>query len=277
MSDGRAPGAVPWLRRLVVLMVVLVGVVAVGCGGGDNTSQGVVVEFGQSVPPGGGMVESFVVVRTEGGEEVEVWLPNDDAVWGAMSDASRTDDVTISYERDGESWVYVDVVGKEEAKSAQIVGDALPILEGSSDPAIGMSAPGIRAATLAGEGVEIDPADGVGRLVVFLAHWDPHGQKQVPVVVDWLADEPLPEGVELVAIATASKADASNYPPSEWLEREGLPGTLIEDDDAGSLASGYGVSGFPFWVAVGGDGTVVDRAAGEQSPDQLRAMVSGVS
>ena len=93
----------------LLAVAIVVTLLATGCGGG--TEQGTVVDFGQSVPAGGGMVQSYVVVESDGREEVTVWLPDDQAVWDAMMGAAGSPGSTNSeYEKDGDFWVYVDVV-----------------------------------------------------------------------------------------------------------------------------------------------------------------------
>ncbi len=97
-----------WPIPLIGIVMVLVALLAVGCGGGAK--QGLVVDFGQSLPAGGGMVQSFVVVQLDDGEEIDVWLPQDQTVWDAMMGAARTGSTTIEFKKDGEFWMYVDVV-----------------------------------------------------------------------------------------------------------------------------------------------------------------------
>jgi hypothetical protein len=66
-------------------------------------------------------------------------------------------------------------------------------------------------------------------------------------------------------------ASRPNYPPSEWLADEGWSSPVMAD--AGNQAAdAYGLSAYPFWVAVGADGRVIHRATGELSTTQLESL-----
>ena len=139
-----------------------------------------------------------------------------------------------------------------------IVGEALPRLEpGPSDPAVGSPAPGIT-----GETVSVSPGSNP-TIVLFLAHWCPHCQAEVPRLTDWVEANGMPEGIDVVAVATNSTPSQGNYPPSAWLEREEFPFPVIYDDEDSTAALAYGLSAFPFWVVLDSDGMVVDRFTGE--------------
>lgn len=155
----------------------------------------------------------------------------------------------------------------------EISGAALPELESpANDPAVGSPAPTVIGRTFDGTRVEIGN-DGTPKLLFFLAHWCSHCRREVPVVVDWLQENGMPEGVDLYAIATATSADGPNYPPSKWLEKEEWPVTTIADDDRSSVGTAFGVSGYPFFVAIDANGDVVARASGELPVAQIEAML----
>ncbi len=161
----------------------------------------------------------------------------------------------------------------EETAFAEIIGDALPVLT-APDPAAGAPAPQIVSQTLAGERVQIHPDDGTARVVVFLAHWCPHCRAELPRIVDWMGSNELPGDTEILAISTAVDATAPNYPPSAWLAEEGFAGTVLVDTPEGALAQGFGLSGFPFGVALAADGSVLARWSGELTEDQFGQMVT---
>lgn len=158
----------------------------------------------------------------------------------------------------------------ETAETAPVVvtGAALPRFS-DPDTAAGLTIPTVEASLLDGGTTTIGPGDGTPRLLAFLAHWCPHCQAEVPVVRDWLATDPLPDGVEVLAISTAVASNADNYPPSEWFAREDWPTPVLVDDGDGSIANAFGLPGFPYWVAVDADGVVVARAGGEIETAQL--------
>jgi cytochrome c biogenesis protein CcmG, thiol:disulfide interchange protein DsbE len=162
-----------------------------------------------------------------------------------------------------------------ETGFAETIGDPLPPLAGGIDPALGTSAPILRAASArTGEVIDILPDDGNVKMIGFFAHWCPHCQREVPEVVDRLEAEPLPEGVDMYAVSTAVDPGAPNYPPSDWFVREGWTGEVLVDTEDGRAATGFGLAGFPYWVVVDGDGTVVTRVGGELTDEQLDSLIA---
>ena len=106
-----------------------------------------------------------------------------------------------------------------ETGTVEIIGEALP-----PDESVGHVAPGFKAQpNTSAEMVEIQPDDGTIRLIGFFAHWCPHCQREVPRVAQWLNENGLPNGVEVVAISTSVREGTPNYPPSEWFEAEKWP------------------------------------------------------
>ena len=160
-------------------------------------------------------------------------------------------------------------VGTAEITDAQAAGDALPqYQQGANDPAVGRVAPEITGENFAGEQVTITPGDGTPKAISFLAHWCPHCQREVPTVVDWAEAGNLPEGVELIGVATGIDRNRPNFPPDAWFEREGWPGSDLVDGD-NSVARSYGLSNYPYWVLLDGEGNVVERWSGETTAEQL--------
>jgi cytochrome c biogenesis protein CcmG, thiol:disulfide interchange protein DsbE len=148
--------------------------------------------------------------------------------------------------------------------------DALP--ESGADPAVGVAAP-----TVTGEGFDSSPvsiAPGEGPMVVmFVAHWCPHCQREVPQVAKWVQDG-VASGVTLRAVATGTDAKLPNYPPSAWLEREGWTIPTLADDAATTAANAYGLTGFPFFVAIDASGKVKARTSGELTQEQFTALLA---
>jgi thiol-disulfide isomerase/thioredoxin len=153
---------------------------------------------------------------------------------------------------------------------------ALPAFVATSgDPADGLPIPEVHGTSFDGAPVAIT-ADGRPKLLLFLAHWCPHCQREVPAVQSWLDAGRLPAGVDLISIATAIDPNRPNYPPDAWLQREHwTPPVLV--DAGGSVAARYGLSAFPYWIAVDGGGQVVSRLTGELTPDQLDVLAGSVT
>jgi thiol-disulfide isomerase/thioredoxin len=152
-------------------------------------------------------------------------------------------------------------------------GTALPPLpDGDTDPAVGMPMPVLSGTGLDGAPVTI-PAAGRPTLVLFVAHWCPHCQAEVPVVQDWVDAGGLPAGVDLVTVSTSADPRRPNHPPGEWLASEGWTApVLVDGDDRAATAAG--LTAFPFFVGVDADGNVVGRTSGQLSADQLSAAVA---
>ena len=155
--------------------------------------------------------------------------------------------------------------GVEQVRSVTVEGDALPQFPGGggNDPGVGELAPELRGAGFDGGNVQV-ARDGRGKVVVFLAHWCPHCQAEVPVIVEHLAGGyELPDDVDLVAVSTAVDESQPNFPPSAWLDEERWTAPVLVDDADGAAANAFGLTGFPYLVALDPDGRVVGRISGE--------------
>ena len=81
LSGGRNPHP-SWLRTplfLLLFITIVLSFLLTACG--DKNESGRVIKFGQAVPSGGGIVQSYVTVQLDDGSEVQAWLPQDDALW----------------------------------------------------------------------------------------------------------------------------------------------------------------------------------------------------
>lgn len=132
----------------------------------------------------------------------------------------------------------------------------------ANDDAVGQPAPDLDGVSLKGDRIEIDQADGRGKIFGFFAHWCPHCQAEVPLLVDYLETNRLPENVDFHAISTAVDESRDNYPPIDWFDTENWPFPVLDDSQMSAIAAGFGLSAFPFFVVVDGDGAVVQRIAG---------------
>jgi thiol-disulfide isomerase/thioredoxin len=160
-----------------------------------------------------------------------------------------------------------------ETRNVDVDGDPLPKLEDpANDPAVGTAAPVLKGETFDGDAITIG---GKGpALVVFVAHWCPHCRREVPFLVSYFEQHGMPEGVDVYGVATSIDPSAPNYPPSKWLADEhwDVP-TLVDADDSGA-AEAYGLSAFPYFVALDADGVVVARTTGELQAPDLEALLT---
>lgn len=156
-------------------------------------------------------------------------------------------------------------------------GQALPTFEaGGQDPAVGRTIPSISGTSISGQPITIAP-DGKGKLLIFVAHWCPHCQREVPKIVQWLKDQRAPSGVEVQAVSTGVRADAPNYPPTAWLERENWTIPTLADSEGSEAATAFGLSSFPYFVAVDSQGKVTERTSGELTEQQFRDLIASAS
>jgi thiol-disulfide isomerase/thioredoxin len=162
---------------------------------------------------------------------------------------------------------------QSQTGEVRVAGAALtPYTAGAADPSVGRPIPELRGYTFDNQPLALTPAGGA-KIVIFVAHWCNHCQAEVPRIVDWLAAGRLPD-VQLVAVSSGVDANAPNYPPSEWLEREDWAIPTITDDTDGTAAQAFGLTGYPYFVAVKADGKVAARASGELPLEQLQAMIA---
>ena len=182
------------------------------------------------------------------------------------------DDTTGDAGREGTAGTFT-AGGVPDDTPATATGDPLtPLGEGGTDPAAGQAMPVLSGTGMDGEPLTV-PAAGRPTMIVFLAHWCPHCQAELPVVQQWIDDGGLPEGVDMVAVSTAVDARRPNYPPAAWLDDKGWTAPVLVDGD-GAASEAVGLTAFPFFVAVGADGTVVGRASGELTVDQLDGIAA---
>ncbi|MFM7617320.1 MAG: TlpA family protein disulfide reductase [Actinomycetes bacterium] len=163
--------------------------------------------------------------------------------------------------------------GGEISKRVTVDGAALPEFTTSvDDPAIGEAAPKLVGNDFAGAPVTLGGASGKPQVIVFFAHWCPHCQREVPIIVS-LAKGGTFDGIALGGVSTGTTDQAVNYPPSAWLDRVGWPAPVLVDTANQTAAEAYGLTGYPFLVFVNEDGTVAGRWSGEMPEADLEAVV----
>ena len=154
-------------------------------------------------------------------------------------------------------------------------GDALEALgSAETDPALGKQAPALSGYNFAGAPVNINPgSDGKPMLLVFLAHWCPHCNAEVPRLNDWRDKGLVPADLRVVGITTSSRKDQANWPPSNWISEMNWQFEVMADSEEADAAFAYGVDGFPFLVLVNGQGKVVSRFSGEMEVNQIQEFI----
>lgn len=162
-----------------------------------------------------------------------------------------------------------------ETQPIGVDGDALPALPDSGqDPAIGMKAPSLSGFNFDGSPVSLTPgADGKATMVVFLAHWCPHCNREVPVLIDWKERGLVPSSLTVIGITTGTRSDYPNYPPSKWITSIQWPWASFPDSENADAAFAYGVAGYPTFVIIDRNGFVQYRGSGEKSVEEVDAAV----
>lgn len=167
------------------------------------------------------------------------------------------------------------VDGASEFQNVVVVGDALPEFnDPATDAAIGTKAPVLEGFGFLGNEVTTTP--GTPMLIVFLAHWCPHCQNEVPVLVNWNKSGLVPENLDVIAVATGTDETQPNFPPSVWMANEKWPElwpVLVDNKDQ-TAGNTFGLAGFPFMTLVGADGTVLWRNSGEISAEALTEAIT---
>lgn len=146
--------------------------------------------------------------------------------------------------------------------------------DGAADPAQGREAPILRGYSFDRKPVTIDPrGDGAPTMLVFLAHWCPHCNREVPRLLEWKERGLVPARLRVVGVTTGSRDDQPNWPPSKWLGDFGWPWEVLADSQTQDAAAAYGVDGYPFMVLIDSEGTIVHRMSGEVEVDDLVRIV----
>ena len=168
-----------------------------------------------------------------------------------------------------------DSVPPSEYQPVRITGTALPVMpESGTDAGIGSKVPVVNGYNFNGDAVSLDvAASGTPTMVVFLAHWCPHCNREIPRILEWASTNGVPDGLRIVGVATGSRNDYPNWPPSAWLADMGWKWEKLADTQDGQVFSAYGGTSFPTMVLVGPDGTVRNRFSGEVEIADLDRLV----
>lgn len=162
----------------------------------------------------------------------------------------------------------------QEYQDVKIFGESLSLYDGTTvDSSLGVMAPIMKGKGFGGNTVNVSP--GTPTLLVFLAHWCPHCQKEVPQLVKWYESGKVPVDLDIIAVATATTIEAPNYPPSIWLAGEKWPALwpVMVDTKEGAAGAAYGLAGFPYFVLLDAEGKVVGRSSGQLSGQELEQFI----
>ncbi len=148
-----------------------------------------------------------------------------------------------------------------------------PFESTNDDPAVGAAAPVVTGQSFDGSEIVIGAPTANPTMIVFLAHWCPHCNDEVPVLLGLEESGDLPEGLDVIGVSTAVAADRPNYPPSQWIVDKGWQWPTMADDEDLAAINAFGGTGFPFTVVLDTDGTVLARRSGEASASDTTAFL----
>ena len=164
-----------------------------------------------------------------------------------------------------------DAVAAAEFQPVEAEGEMLVQLEDpDNDPARGKIAPVVNGFGFDGAPLTIAPI-GKPMLVVFLAHWCPHCNAEIPRLIEWKDSGAMPADLGVVGVSTGARDDAPNWPPSQWVVDKAWPWPVMADNEDQNAAVAFGVSGYPGLILLNGDGKVLARRSGEAGIDELKA------
>jgi thiol-disulfide isomerase/thioredoxin len=148
-----------------------------------------------------------------------------------------------------------------------------PFEETSDDLALGQTAPVVSGESFDGTPLTIGGPTTNPTMVVFLAHWCPHCNDEVPELLALDAAGDLPEGLDVIGVSTAVDPNAPNYPPSDWVVEKGWEWPTIADDEELTAFGAFGGTSFPFIVVLDSDGAVLARRSGAAPAAETKAFL----
>ncbi len=178
------------------------------------------------------------------------------------------------------------VADREPTGAIVVNGDRLAAFPGDrsvtdagSDPAYGQVAPGLTGTDFDGAEVTIQP-DGRRKAVVFVAHWCPHCQPLLATLSRLVAEQRVPDDLDVYVVSTHYMPEASPVQPQSWPILDELRGQgvrILRDDGDSRAATVYAEGGFPTIVYLDGNDRVVARSAGELDADALAGLLARTS
>ena len=193
------------------------------------------------------------------------------ACGGSEADDSATDAATESEgSAESESAPPAAPAVLETSPSLDVVGDVLvPLDDPNNDPAVGVVAPIITGQSFDGTDITIGGETDGPTMLVFLAHWCPHCNDEIPELVELRDAGTLPENLNIIGISTAVVDDRENYPPSEWIVDSDWTWPVLADTEDAEAFQAYGGTGFPYTVMLFPDGSVNARKSGNESAERI--------
>ena len=149
-----------------------------------------------------------------------------------------------------------------------------PLPDGSGgDPAIGADSPVVEGERFDGSAITIGGPTDQPTMYVFLAHWCPHCNDEIPKLIELDEAGGFPADLDIVGVSTGADPSGTNYPPSTWLAEKDWPWDVMADDENLTAIQVFGGNSFPYAVIVDADGTVLSRRSGTGSTSEIAIWV----
>ncbi len=162
----------------------------------------------------------------------------------------------------------------QEVGPITVEGAPLPPYDAAeAATAIGLASPVVTGQSFDGTELVFGAPTESPTLLVFVAHWCPHCNDEIPVLIDLETSGRMPDGLDVMAVSTAVDPNGANYPPSEWIDGTGWPWPVMTDSETLDAINAVGGNSFPFAVVLDSDGTVLARRAGQASADDTVAFL----
>ncbi len=159
------------------------------------------------------------------------------------------------------------VAGAQEQQEVTVEGANLPPdsdAQGNPISAEGQTAPVVLGKSFTGETVEIKH-DGRAKALFFFTHTCSHCDKEMPIIASWLkTNKTKYPDVQFQAISSGAVPNGPNYPPSSWFKKHKWTLPVLVDNRLSSAGDAYGLTAFPYYVILDGEGKVLTRQTGEQ-------------
>ena len=162
----------------------------------------------------------------------------------------------------------------ENSPALTTIGAALPQLrDGVPDPTVGTAAPMVTGQRFDGTDMSIGgPSDG-STMLVFLAHWCPHCNDEIPELLELRDGGGIPADLRVIGISSAVASDRDNFPPSQWIDEQRWEWPVLADTESSEAFQTFGGSGFPFAVLLDADGNVLARKSGGSDAAQITSWL----
>lgn len=207
-----------------------------------------------------------LVVAEEANESASAQEPADEEAPAGSEEAPAGDETAADSEPATKPVVEPLGAVIQENGPIAVTGEPLAVFDSTiPDDTIGTAAPVIAGQGFDGRELAVGGPTDNPTMVVFLAHWCPHCNDEIPELISLNDAGSLPDDLVVVGVSTAVDPNGSNFPPSEWIVDKAWPWETMADDEDVTAIAAMGGSSFPFTVILDTEGNVLARKGGAAS------------